>query len=138
MRKPRDHPQRGAQLVEMALVLFLLLMLLGGVVDVGRAFNKYIIITNAAREGARYGSHFPADDVGIRKAARDEAAQAGVDLADSNVIISRLGGIASGQPIKVRVEWSVSTVMVGILRFGSIPMANEVQMIIYGVHPGSP
>ena len=48
--------ERGQSVVEMALVATLLLSLVGGVVDFGSAFHHYIIITNAAREGARYAA----------------------------------------------------------------------------------
>jgi Flp pilus assembly protein TadG len=48
--KPRD---RGAVAVEFALLLPLLLLLLFGIVDFGRALNAQITITQAAREGAR-------------------------------------------------------------------------------------
>jgi Flp pilus assembly protein TadG len=37
----------------MAIVLPLLLLILGGIVDLGRAFYGQIILSNAAREGAR-------------------------------------------------------------------------------------
>ena len=52
LAKWREDP--GAELVEAALVLPLLLMLLLGIVWVGRAYNIYETITRAAREGARY------------------------------------------------------------------------------------
>jgi TadE-like protein len=45
---------RGAELFEFAIVAPLLLMLLIGIVWVGRAYNIYATITRAAREGARY------------------------------------------------------------------------------------
>lgn len=43
--------EKGQNLVEMALVMMLLLMLLAGAVDIGRAFHDYIIITDPAHEG---------------------------------------------------------------------------------------
>jgi len=46
---------RGQALVEMALVLPLLLMLLWGVVEFGRIGHAYLVVTHAAREGARVG-----------------------------------------------------------------------------------
>jgi Flp pilus assembly protein TadG len=47
---PRD---RGAAVVEFALVLPLLLLLVFGIIDFGRALNAQITLTQAAREGAR-------------------------------------------------------------------------------------
>jgi Flp pilus assembly protein TadG len=44
---------RGAVAVEFALVLPVLLLALVGIVEFGRVFNAQIVLTNAAREGAR-------------------------------------------------------------------------------------
>jgi hypothetical protein len=45
--------ERGAAAVEMALVLPLLMLLIGGVIDFGFMFNAQIAATHAAREGVR-------------------------------------------------------------------------------------
>jgi Flp pilus assembly protein TadG len=51
----RNKPgERGAAAVEFALILPILLLLVLGLVEFGRAFNVQISLTNAAREGARY------------------------------------------------------------------------------------
>lgn len=47
--------QRGQALVELALVLPILLMIIFGIMEFGRVFNAYLVITNAAREGSRQG-----------------------------------------------------------------------------------
>jgi Flp pilus assembly pilin Flp len=47
---------RGAAAVEFALLLPVVLLLLFGIVDFGRALNAQITITQAAREGARLGA----------------------------------------------------------------------------------
>ncbi|PKM76263.1 MAG: pilus assembly protein TadE [Firmicutes bacterium HGW-Firmicutes-15] len=47
--------QQGQALVELALVLPILLMLLFGIIEFGRIFGAYMVITNLSREGARYG-----------------------------------------------------------------------------------
>jgi Flp pilus assembly protein TadG len=44
---------RGAELVEFALVLPLLLVLIAGIVDFALMFQAFEVVTNAAREGAR-------------------------------------------------------------------------------------
>jgi len=46
----------GAELIEMAIVLPLLLFLIMGMVDFGFLFQRYVVLTNAAVEGARVAS----------------------------------------------------------------------------------
>ena len=43
----------GAQVVEFALIVPLVLILIGAIVQFGFAFNRQISVTEAAREGAR-------------------------------------------------------------------------------------
>ena len=45
--------ERGAALVEMALILPLLAMLVFGLVEFGRGYNAQVTLTHAAREGVR-------------------------------------------------------------------------------------
>ena len=53
MRRPLRR-NRGQALVEMALITPLLVFILLGIVDLGRAYYQYTVMTNAVREGARY------------------------------------------------------------------------------------
>jgi Flp pilus assembly protein TadG len=56
MRLPaRWQSARGAELIEFAIVVPLLLLLLAGIFDFGMMFRSYEAVTNAAREGARVG-----------------------------------------------------------------------------------
>jgi Flp pilus assembly protein TadG len=55
-RQVMRRGERGAGLVEFALVLPLLMALVLGLVTGGIAYNRKISITNAVREGARYGA----------------------------------------------------------------------------------
>jgi Flp pilus assembly protein TadG len=59
IRAKHDRRERGQSLVETGIVFPILLLLLAAVVDFGRAFDAYIVLTNAAREGARWGSVNP-------------------------------------------------------------------------------
>jgi Flp pilus assembly protein TadG len=52
-RRLLGERDRGAAAVEFALMLPLLLLLLFGIIDFGRALNAQVTITQAAREGAR-------------------------------------------------------------------------------------
>lgn len=47
--------ERGQAIIELALTLPLLLLIVLGVFDFGLMFQKYEVVTNAAREGARVG-----------------------------------------------------------------------------------
>lgn len=53
MKRIFFRDQRGQAMVELALVLPILLVLFMVVVEFGRVFHAYLIITNASREGAR-------------------------------------------------------------------------------------
>jgi hypothetical protein len=49
----RRRSERGAELIEVALTLPLLLLVVLGIIDFGFLFQRYEVVTNAAREGAR-------------------------------------------------------------------------------------
>jgi len=64
---------KGQSLVEVALVLPLLLLIVLGMVDVGRIYALKVAVTNAAREAAIYAARDPATTVAeICQRARDE------------------------------------------------------------------
>ena len=52
-KKSRD--QKGATTLEFAIVSILFILLVFGIIDFGLLFYNQQVITNAAREGARYG-----------------------------------------------------------------------------------
>lgn len=52
-RRARLADETGAELIEFALVFPLMLLVLLGIIDFGLLFQKYEVVINAAREGAR-------------------------------------------------------------------------------------
>ena len=52
----RRRSERGAELIELAIVLPILLFIVAGIMDFGFLFQRYEALTNAAREGARMAS----------------------------------------------------------------------------------
>jgi Flp pilus assembly protein TadG len=62
-------PDRGAAAVEFALLLPVLLLLVFGLIDMGRALNAQITLTQAAREGARLAALSEANVVSRTQAA---------------------------------------------------------------------
>jgi len=72
--------QFGGAAVELAVVSPLLLLLIIGVLDYGRAFYTSITVANAARAGAEYGAQGPvqsADVAGMKDFAQGDGAEAG-------------------------------------------------------------
>jgi Flp pilus assembly protein TadG len=55
MATVKRPPERGQAIIELALTLPLLLMIILGVFDFGLLFQRYEVVTNAAREAARIG-----------------------------------------------------------------------------------
>lgn len=135
--------ERGVNLIEMALVTMLLLVVLAGAADVGRAFNNYIIITNAAREGARSAARLPCKDdnrpqlrAAIVAAVLREATDSGINLVGGDVAILpdpvATGCPAVGSPVTVTVDFRTPTVMGGIWGMNEIPMQSAVRMVFFG------
>lgn len=100
--------KRGQALVELALVLPLLILLIMGMMEFGRIFHSYLLITNASREGARTGI-IGETDTGIKTRVKDVAVSLG--LTDPQITItpaqsSRVRGV----PLTVKVDYSVNLI----------------------------
>jgi Flp pilus assembly protein TadG len=95
MRLRRDD--KGVALMEMALTLPLLLLICVGILEFGRAFQTWQIVTNAAREGARVAV-LPGIDNAMVTARVNEYIQAGVLDAGvaPTVTINRTATISYG------------------------------------------
>lgn len=55
----KSQLEKGQSLLELALVLIFILVLLAGVVDLGRLMYEYMTMRDAAQEGASYGVVYP-------------------------------------------------------------------------------
>lgn len=73
-------PDRGAVAVEFGLILPLLLLILLGIIDFGRAFNAQVTLTQAAREGARLEALDQPDVVSRTQAAATGLSGVGVSI----------------------------------------------------------
>lgn len=131
MHKPPKKAS-GQELVEFALVLPLLLLLVFGAVDLGRLFHAYITISNAAREGARYGIIYPEDTAGILTITRREAQASGLDLnpAVSAVVVSFPQGLGQRLPIRVTVTYHFHLILTGILTNQDLTLSRSAEMMV--------
>ncbi len=135
--------ERGANLIEFALSAVVLLMLIAGVVDFGGAFQNYIIITNAAREGARTASKLPCS-----AANRTQYVSAVVSAATSEAASGNVGGggrltspttpnlattcPTAGNPVIVSVRHTYSTLFSAFVGAASFDLVAKAQMIFFG------
>lgn len=88
-RRATVRDRRGQSLVEFALILPILLVLLLGVFDFGRAIYAFNAVSNAAREGARTAIVDQSQSAGVYRAAQEAANQGtglGLDPADTNEV----------------------------------------------------
>lgn len=84
----RGRSEQGAQLVEFALVLPLLLLVVLGIAEFGLIFQRYEVITNAAREGARLAVLPGYSDNDVRARVRDYLTAARVPWTATNPTIT--------------------------------------------------
>jgi len=124
----RQARTRGQSLVEFALCLPLLMLIFAGIFDLGRAFNAYIIITNAAREGAYYGSLNPQDSNGIVTRVIEEAQGSGIALTADDITIDSSG--VSGTPISVTVSYQFTMITSFLLGGQPIDLESKAEMLI--------
>lgn len=118
------YTEPGQSITEFALILVILLTLLAGVFDLGRAFFAYMIIRDAAQEGAVYGSVAPKDDLGAFEAAvanrvelayldPSNPAETPLDINLLGVQVDLIGSAcaAPGNSVRVTVDYSFPIVM---------------------------
>ena len=130
--------QRGQSLVEAALILPVLLLLLVGVVDLGRAMSAKIALTNASREGARYASRYPNKKSNIIAAVGAELDANGLGIDSDDVVIGIVpdpSGTPAAQGAKVTVTctYPFETIMGGLLGVDSIEIRAATSMVVISV-----
>lgn len=99
------RPSHGQGLVEFALLLPLLILVVIGTVDLGRLFDAYVVMTNAAREGARYGASNPTQTSNIQAQSITEANNSGYTITSSMVTVSTPSGTTGGNPVTVSIRY---------------------------------
>lgn len=101
--------ERGQSLAEMAMMMSFLLILLVGVVDLGRGFFVYLALRDAAQEGALFGSTDPTNVTDIELRVRNSSSLLeGLSAdpnANTNVVVSIVGSACTGGGITVQVSY---------------------------------
>lgn len=116
--------ERGAAAVEFALLAPILIMLLLGIMEFGRAYNAQISLTSSAREGVRVMA-VSNDPALARTAAKNAAVSLNPALVDSDIAFSASNGTSSctaSYQMTVTITYSLST-LTGIA--GPFPMTGK-------------
>jgi Flp pilus assembly protein TadG len=131
----RDRRGRGQSLVEFAIILPVFLLIGFGIFDFGLAFDASLTVSNAAREGARYGVTNP-NTTSITSRVRETAGR----LNDTRLTVTvscktaagaacagGMAGAVSGTTLVVTVGYAYP--MITPIAFGTtIPVASTAQM----------
>lgn len=113
--------ERGTNAVELALLLPVLVMLMVGIFQFGMAYNNYLAITHAAREGARLAAVNRFDEAAVREKA--------YPVNPDSVSVSYPAGEAHGEPVTVTVTYN-RTIDVPFWGSVVIPLNSEASMRI--------
>jgi len=98
--------ESGQSLVEMAFGLIVLLLLVGGIVDLGRAFFSTMTLRDAVQEGALYGSIDPTNTTAIKNHVLSSDARVPDMIGSGDITVEVLGPPCTGNRIRVTANYS--------------------------------
>lgn len=120
-RRPRD---RGASAVEFAIVLPVMLLIIGALVDFGRALYTQVVLTNSAREGVR-AVVMGAANTGVEQ--RTRAAAIGLSTSSPTLaVLPPADGLCTSTPgslatlgVVYQFDWLLLKPAMNLIRAGS-------------------
>jgi Flp pilus assembly protein TadG len=137
-----SRDEQGASILEMAFVAIFFFLFIAGIVDLGGAFQHYIIAINASREGARTYARLPcmasnqtALHTAIVNSAVGEAGRSGLTLLAKNISITpdpAKSCPARGAQVYVTVQDDFDTIMGAFWDATSFPIRAQTSMMFYG------
>ena len=116
--------EKGASAVEFALILPILIILVFGIVEFGIAFNNYITITHAAREGARIAA-VDLNNPDLKNIIIERAFP--VQITEDDIVISTPEGTDIGDPVEVEITYNIS-ITIPLVGSWDIPLKNKAIM----------
>jgi Flp pilus assembly protein TadG len=150
----RIRCERGAELVEFALTLPLLLLLVLGIIEFGFVFQEFEVVTNAAREGARIGALMPSagyKTTDVQARVKDYLEAGGLDLANletdptvNTTAVPITGTTKCFPAVTVTVEYDHPVLFIGGImsyfdsNLATIPLRSVAVMRTEGGSPACP
>jgi Flp pilus assembly protein TadG len=139
MKRPpsstRKTADRGVVAVEFALVLPVLLLILFGIIDFGRALNAQISLTGAARDGARIAALG-----GSNAAVQAQVAAAAPSLSGVTATVTEScppgAGLMSDAQVNVSYPFSFITPIGAVVAYlGGSSFGAQIELSAQGVMP---
>lgn len=139
--------ERGASLVELALILPVLALLVFGTVDVARAYRLQVRLENAAREGAAFAQIYPNDVDGCLSSPDDIEDYVLLEdstLADPDVAVFRedgsehekcgVGDADAGERLRIEVSatFDVLTPLVENIVGDTLRLTGDAEVVVQG------
>jgi Flp pilus assembly protein TadG len=125
-----DHKsEKGQSLVEMAMSLVILMLLVGGVVDMGRAFFTFMALRDSVQEGALYGSINPTLTQEIKNHVLDSSNMTPDLIASDDITITVIGKACTGNGIRVTAtypDFPITMPFMGAILGQTIPISATV------------
>ncbi len=123
------HREQAQSLVEFALLLPFLLLLVLGTVEIGRSFRTYIMLNNAAREGAGWLARHPTDSAGARALVAEEAARVGLSASQLTITITPVqSSYQTGDDVTVQVACTYPLLFGALTQIPTISFNAQVTM----------
>jgi Flp pilus assembly protein TadG len=129
----RGRAERGQSLLELAILLPVLLLILLGILDVGRLYMTLVAINDAAAEGASYAASYPTRTDQIQQRAADSST-ALTTIEPSMVVVTYADPPSSGQPITVTVQYDydlLTPVLSAIVPSGTLRVSGIDTRVMY-------
>lgn len=118
---------KGQAVVEFAMILPILMLILLGILEFGRFYNAWLMVSQASREGARVAA---LGGTTTQVENRVDEVMTAYNLARLTVNITPLGARSRGDMVKVVVTYDIDpiTPMIGTFTGGTLSLNSQTVM----------
>jgi Flp pilus assembly protein TadG len=128
----RGPHEQGQSVLEMTIALPILLLLLITVIDFARAFDAYIVLTNAVREGARTATrNLGLDEAFIQEMVQEDVVGSGTNITNmADFDVEDVTVETGSSAITVTVNYDFELWFGGIAGFDTVQLEKQSAMPI--------
>jgi Flp pilus assembly protein TadG len=132
-----DHSEQGQSLLEVAIALPILLLLLAIAVDASRVFDASIVLTNAAREGARFATiEYTPTVAQIQQMVVEDVIGSGTNITHmDNISTDNVDVVMGSTAITVTVSYEFDLWFGGLVGVPTLAVSRQAAMPMYYPEP---